>query len=535
MFLDVYGRPLERCGDRGEHRVLRSYSRIDETAAELHRVVDVAELAELLARAERTQRKVTFRASGLSLHDQSLSDDMAISLEGLTKIEVDVGRREVTVQAGAKWGDVVEATLEHGLVPRVVPTSRHITCGGSLMTDGISRYSPSFGSESRHVKRLELLTVGSETPRWIDQPAGSHDNGPDAQLFRALVGSFGYLGVVTRITYDLMDVRHVGGKENAHHPLKVATRLWTHENFAALIRHQIALLEEPIEEDLEDWTFPDRPDPVKYPSVYTVAVFENGDGRGAVFESTYVRGREGPPYIIYQPEKWWRPWLGRLLMVSRLKRAVNGVVWWFMQRDSSDPTDPARDKIFVNEVADYMFFMDGDLKTKVHYERPPDRLAYVVQQTFVLPYAHRLEGKATKQKVELFLERMTSELAASGVTPTLFEFLFMPRDRILMSASYDQPGFAITLAFQDIADAEQRDAVIAVLKELSRICGDLDGRIHLTKNVYADDAVLFAMYGERMEAFLRLKQSLDPSGVLRNRFFDRIFERAETVGADGSR
>src|SRR5690606_2369898 len=105
-----------------------------------------------------------------------------------------------------------------------------------------------------------------------------------------------------------------------------------------------------------------------------------------------------------------------------------------------------------------------------------------------------------------------------------FEFLFMPRDRILMSASYDMPGFAITLAFQDIRCEERRRAAIAAIEEIARICHEgFGGRIHFTKNVYADPAILRAMYAGRAEAFLALKDRYDPDRVLRNAFFDRIF------------
>lgn len=520
MELDVYDRPLERFGGRGARWLLRSYSRVDGEGAEVVRVDDVAQLAEALALAEKSSRKVTFRASGLSMHDQSLNDDMIISVERLSTIDVDAASGTVTVGAGAKWGDVVTETLKAGMVPRVVPTSRHITCGGSLMTDGISRYSPSLGSESAHVRRLELLTVGASEPRWIERPQGSSDESADAELFRAVIGSFGYLGVVTRITYDLMRVDEVGDEEDEEKRLKVATRLWAFDTFKGLVDHQLRVLDKPRMDDLEKWDFPPDADPVEYPSVYAVAVFEKGDGRGAVYKSTYARGVEGEPYVIYRPRAWWRPLLGLLLTWRWCKWLVNWVVWRSMKQDGSDPDRPKNDKVFVNEVADYMFFMDGDLATKIRFEDPPSRLLYVIQQTFVVPM----------EETEDFLLEMTKAFTDAGVEPTLFEFLFMPCDRILMSASYDMPGFAITVAFQDIPKQSHRDEVIAVLKTISRACQEVGGRLHLTKNVYVDDEVIRAMYADRAAKFLRLKDELDPSGVLRNRFFDRVFPKMDGSG-----
>src|SRR5690606_23457302 len=120
-----------------------------------------------------------------------------------------------------------------------------------------------------------------------------------------------------------------------------------------------------------------------------------------------------------------------------LKPLINWVVWRSMESDAG--------KTFVNDVFDYMFFMDGEVAFKEGYERPPHKLAAVVQQTYVVHY----------QKAVAFLDAIPEVLAAHDVEPTLFEFLFMPRDRILMSASYDMPGFAITLAFQDIRCEER--------------------------------------------------------------------------------
>ena len=504
---------IEPCGPDGDRRILRSYSRLDETCSQVRIPVDVAELAQLLVEARDDGRAVTFRAGGWSLHDQSLNEDLVISLENLNRIEpVDVDEQQVTVGAAATWRDVVEATLAHELVPYVVPTGEQITCGGSLATDGISRYSPSFGSESRHVAAIELLVVGESEPRWIPRPDPDDHDSFDARLFRAVIGGFGYLGVVTRITYDLLSVRNVGPpRSRGNQKVRVATELWAYESFGELIDKQIELLVEPIEEDLEHWPMPKEADPEACPAVYAVVLPHRGNGRGAVYRSVYTRGEEGPPYIIYQPRIWFRKWMTLLLTMSSIKKLVNWIVWRSMKSDAN------AEGRFVNDVTDYMFFMEGQVLGKEWLEDPPRKLLPVIQQTFVVHY----------QRARDFLGVIPELLAEHDLEPTVFEFLFMPRDHILMSASYDTPGFAITIAFQDIESERRQEKAIAAMTKLSRILHeDFSGRIHFTKNVYAEPEIVAAMYEGQASRFLELKAQLDPQGVLRNRFFERILPGA---------
>jgi len=508
----------EWCEGDDDRERLRSYSRLDATCAEVIRPRSVAALAEALIAARDAGRRLTVRAGGMSLHDQSLNDDLVISLGHLNQIDaVDVERRQITVGASATWGDIVSATLKHDLVPYVVVTSKRCTSGGTLSSDGIARSSPAFGSESVYVASFDFLAVGKTETRTIERPRPDDADSDDARLFHAVIGGFGYLGVVTAVTYDLLSLSRVGGAEAAGLPLEVTTRLWAFSSFEELIAKQIALLPVPLEEAREHGRFPTRADGVDCPSVYAVMFPHEGDGRGAVFESTYSRGDRGEPYIIYRPHSWLRVVAGLLLTWTWLKPTIKWLTWRDMKRASDQGL------VFVNGVLDYLFFMDSDVATKVFFERPPRRLMPVIQQTYVIHYDLAAQ----------FLRALSAKLEERGIEPTLFESLFLPSGRALMSASHGTPSFAITLAFQDVAQAARRDAVIAVLEELAEICHrTFQGRVHFTKNVYASKEVLREMYADRTDSFLALKRRHDPEGLLRNDFFERVFPTATPV--DGS-
>ena len=61
------------------------------------------------------------------------------------------------------------------------------------------------------------------------------------------------------------------------------------------------------------------------------------------------------------------------------------------------------------------------------------------------------------------------------------------------------------------------------LEAASAVCAELGGRVHLVKNVCASPEQLHGMYTQAMDAFLDLKKRLDPDGILRNNFFERVF------------
>jgi hypothetical protein len=509
--------PIEICGPARDRRLLRSYSRLNQTCAAFEEPTTVNEIGQALIAARTDGRKVTLRASGLSLHDQSLNNDTVISLSafnhiGAVTVETIAGtpRHTVEVECGAKWKDVVLHALQSGFVPYVVPTGEEITCGGSLASDGISRYSPSYGTESRMVQRIEFLEVGQTTARVIERPDKNDHSSDDAKLFRAVIGGFGYLGVVTKMTYLLLDVSNVGSDPNLE--LEVTSKLHVRESFTELMDKQIALLDDSYKDlDVEHW--PDLPTVASAPdepAVYTVAMQTGGKSRGAVFESVYSRGDTGKPYIIYQPRKWWRKWMTLGLSSHTLRNFVNWLVWRSMKGSDFASTGDR----FVNKLTDYMFFMQGEVIAKEWLENLPNRVFPTIEQTFAVHY----------MTAAAFMDEMATKLDDLGVEPTILEALFMPRDSILMSATHGVAGFAITVGWQDIESQSRQQKVIDALKVVSRMCWDnYQGRIHFTKMVYADDDVVRDMFAGRAQEFLALKQQYDPDKVLRNCFFERIF------------
>ncbi len=118
----------------------------------------------------------------------------ASALNGI--LEIDAERRTCVAEPGVTFADVVEATLRHGLVPGVVPELEGITLGGAVA--GCSIESSSFREGGFHDTCLEyeLVTGTGETL------ICSREREPF--LFEMVHGSYGTLGVLTRVTFTLV-------------------------------------------------------------------------------------------------------------------------------------------------------------------------------------------------------------------------------------------------------------------------------------------------------------------------------------------
>jgi FAD/FMN-containing dehydrogenase len=119
---------------------------------------------------------------------------------GLTGV-VDVDPRTGTadVQGMCTYEHLVEATLEHGLSPLVVPQLRTITLGGAVTGLGIESASWRNGLPHESVLEMDVLTGSGEVV--TTDPSTRH---PD--LFRGFANSYGTLGYAIRLRIELEPV-----------------------------------------------------------------------------------------------------------------------------------------------------------------------------------------------------------------------------------------------------------------------------------------------------------------------------------------
>jgi cytokinin dehydrogenase len=102
----------------------------------------------------------------------------------------------VVVEAGAKWSDVLRATLAQGKTPPVLTDYLELSVGGTLIVGGVGGTSTAFGVQSDNVIDIEVVTGEGK------KVACSASN--NADLFNAVRAGLGQVGVITKATLKLV-------------------------------------------------------------------------------------------------------------------------------------------------------------------------------------------------------------------------------------------------------------------------------------------------------------------------------------------
>ncbi len=113
-------------------------------------------------------------------------------------IALDVLARTADVQGMCTYEDLVDTTLPHGLIPKVVPQLRTITLGGAVTGLGIESTSFRSGLPHESVLEMDVFTGAGEVVTCRPGPGGEHGD-----LFDAFPNSYGSLGYATRLRIEL--------------------------------------------------------------------------------------------------------------------------------------------------------------------------------------------------------------------------------------------------------------------------------------------------------------------------------------------
>jgi len=447
---------------------LRSYSRLHETRPRgIDRPLDADGVAHAFRRAAREQRRVTVRAAGRSFDEQALGDDLVLDVSRLDHIgAVDVEAATITVGCGARWDRIVTETLAHGLVPHILVTTPGATAGGTVAGNCLSRSAPRYGHTGDHVRALTVVTPCGER---LHCSREKHDD-----VFRAVIGGLGFFGVVTDITFDLLRIGR------GHRVKSTIERVEGLSPFAA------RLATESLAPGQDD-------------AVYSVFSLRSPQ-RGAIFRSRYTEESATKPLHIYRPYAWYRPFVELSFLSSRLSNAFCHASYAL-----SFGRGP-----FVDDFHGYTFCMEANEVAKSRADALGLRMTSM-QVTYVVPLA----GLVT------FLEDAACRFIDWDVYPSLLDCLYRPASDYLLCASRGLPGFCVSFMFEGL-HARKLQRLRTCLLRVADACVVVGGRSYLVKNVVLAREHLRAMYGTAAREAALLKQRLDPEGVIRNAFFDRV-------------
>lgn len=163
--------------------------------------------AETVTDVQATLRYATAHGVAVGVHSTghgytSFTDGVMVSVRRLDSMELDPERHLISVGAGVRWGAVLDAAAPLGLAP-LAGSSTDVGVVGYSLGGGLSIMGRAFGMGVDQVRALEVVTLDGEV-RQVDAQS-------EPDLFWGLRGGGGNLGVVTRITVELVAVTEFYG------------------------------------------------------------------------------------------------------------------------------------------------------------------------------------------------------------------------------------------------------------------------------------------------------------------------------------
>ena len=156
-------------------------------------------------RAHPPGRPVSLRKASVSHQVPKAGDlryrDDKIDVSDLTAIlSIDPVKRTCVAESGVTFVDLVAATMRHALVPIVVPELKTITIGGAVAGCSIESMSFVRGGFHDTCTEIEVVTADGRVL------ACTRDN-EHKLVFDMVHGTFGTLGIVTQLTFELVPAK----------------------------------------------------------------------------------------------------------------------------------------------------------------------------------------------------------------------------------------------------------------------------------------------------------------------------------------
>jgi decaprenylphospho-beta-D-ribofuranose 2-oxidase len=176
--------------------MLSGWGRVAPSRALVTGPLDLSQLADLIKAAPAGG--ILARGTGCSYGDAAQNAD-GIVLHPVTdsRIELDVAGASLRAGAAATFTELLARTVPFGLLPPVLPGTRHLTIGGAVAADVHGKNQHVDGSISAWIDKLELLD-GDGALRTIL---------PGTPAFRATVGGMGLTGVIVSVQLRLLRIR----------------------------------------------------------------------------------------------------------------------------------------------------------------------------------------------------------------------------------------------------------------------------------------------------------------------------------------
>nr|BAL54652.1 FAD dependent oxidoreductase [uncultured Chloroflexota bacterium] len=435
------------------------------------------QIAALFDLARQRGMKITARGAGRSYNDAALNGGgLVLDLRRMNRIlEWNAEQGLLRAEPGVTLEQVWQCVLPDGWWPPVVSGTMRTTLGGCLAANIHGKNNYQAGVIGEHVLEFRALLPGGEEVTCSPQQ--------NADLFYAMIGGLGMLGIFTEITLQMKRV-HSGLLEVQAWPVKeLNAHLDSLEAQAPAFDYIVGWL---------DGTAGGK-----------------ALGRGQIHAARYLLAGEDPNpqrtlSLEYQQlpknilgiiPKAWMPWLMRPFMQNWSVALVNSGKYLLGKRRQR----------YLQSHAAFHFLLDYIPE----WEKAYGQNGLIQYQSF-LP----------KETAREIWREILQQLQKRGFPPYLGVTKRHRPDAFLLSHAVD--GFSLALDFK--VPSRDRQELRQLLQEFDKIIVEAGGRFYFAKNSETSAEIVRRFLGEEtLQRFRVLKERCDPEHLLESDLYRRIF------------
>jgi decaprenylphospho-beta-D-ribofuranose 2-oxidase len=456
----------------GDSTDLTNWNRTGQSPCHVYRTTDVADIVRALAVARTHGLSVIPHGAGHSYTDAAFNTGgIVMDVTPMRRVLAwDPEDGIMRVEPGASLRDVIRVALPDGWWPPVAPSTAEATIGGCVAMNINGKNAWKCGSFGEHVRSLTILLP---TEQMLTLSPKDHP-----QLFQAVVGSAGLLGIITSVTLQLQRIR--SGY------VDVGTRP------AASFGEIFAMFEDEQSADFQEaWVDGFAGEKRLGRGIVTCATYSSVGGR----TSAQSLGSRIPEPIMKSLARaagtLCRP------VASGGVHAANGLGYWWSKRQD-------REAIRHRSLFDFTFY-------------PP--AIFAGYQAALPQGTETFQAFVPRDQVEGVFTEIMRRSQRSHHTPLWCVIKRHRRDPFLLS--YQVDGFSLELNYRVVPRTQHM--LRKMLWEATHLAIEAGGRFYLAKDSLLTSALYRQSLGDAaVDAFLHLKRLYDPEMLFQSDLFRRV-------------
>ncbi|MGZ6388051.1 MAG: FAD-binding oxidoreductase [Ktedonobacterales bacterium] len=440
---------------------LTNWTMTERSSCAVFKPRDAAEVIQALSVAQARGLSVIPHGAGLSYTDAALNTHGAvIDLTGMHRILTwDPQQGIMQVEPGVTLRDMLRVTLPDGWWPPVAPSTAEATIGGCVAMNVTGKNAWKCGPFGEHILSLSVLLA---TGRMLTLSSQS-----DPELFYAVVGSAGLLGIITSITLQLRRIT-AGSLDVVVHPAASLDEL-----FAVFQEEQSADFLEGL---VDGFDHAGR-------GIVTCATYSDVPDRSSLqFPASRI------PDQLTTSTAHWAGTMFRPVVKSGVRIANDMAYRWNTWWD--------RGKVHRRPLFQSTFYSPA---------------AFAGYQAILPDGIESLQAVVPRAHAEALFKEILRRSQERKFTPLWCVIKQHRPDPFLLS--YQVDGFSLETYYQVVP--QRIHALQTMLRELMDLVIAAGGRFYLAKDSLLTHALYCQSMGEAsVEAFLQLKRRYDPDMLL---------------------